>query len=241
MRDVYREYPVILLWYPEAIGYTHACNVGMEAAKGEYFVLLNDDVVVLGSEWITLLLQPFLDDPKMAITGPLELSAPEADRPFLVFFCVMISRAVTEAIGTLDEVFNPGYGEDCDFAMRAVDAGWKIQQVPPTKAELVNKGCEDLPKWKRDKMWSNPFPLYHDGNQTFGSDPTFEGLIERNSKILKERYGQVKVNIERAKHIDGWFAWDEMEWLARQVKALPKGMSIKPPVASNDMARKPFR
>jgi beta-1,4-mannosyl-glycoprotein beta-1,4-N-acetylglucosaminyltransferase len=155
------------------------------------------------------------------------LTAPETNREFLVFFCVMIGRKATEAIGLLDEIFNPGYAEDCDFAMRAVNAGWKIQQVPSSQATLIDKGCEDLPQYKRDKMWSNPFPCYHDGNQTFSRDPEkYQGLIDRNSAILRERYSVKELNTWRAKTIDGWFAEGEIDWLAQQVAALPEGATV---------------
>lgn len=224
--EVYREYPIELIWIPEACGYTHACNVGIEAARGSHIVLLNDDVVILGSHWLQLLCEPFESDPRMAITGPLMLTAPETRRQFLVFFCVMISRAVIDDIGPLDEIFNPGYAEDCDFGHRAEDAGWKIQQVPTSPASLIDKGCEDLPQEKRDKMWHNPFPCYHNGNQTFGKEPKFEGLIKRNSAILAERHGKKVISVERAKSVEGWFAEDEIEWLASQVKALPENAVV---------------
>ena len=187
--EIYREFPVKLIWIPEPCGYTHATNVGIEAATGTHLILLNDDCVILGEHWISLLYEPFVHDERMGITGPLVLHCPDADRDFLVFFCAMVSGELIDAIGPLDEVFSPGYGEDCDYACRAVDAGWKIQQVPESAPQLVEKGCDDLPQWKRDKMWHNPFPIYHDGNQTFGKDPEkYDVVLRRNAKVLSERY-----------------------------------------------------
>lgn len=187
--------PFKLIWLDEPSGYTHSTNVGIEAASGDYIILLNNDTVILGGEWISLLYEPFKRDPLMGITGPLMLHCPDADRDFLVFFCAMISREMIDSIGALDEVFSPGYGEDCDLAARAIDTGWKIQQVPPSIPQLVDKGCEDLPQWKRDKMWHNPFPIYHDGNKTFGDQPlVFDEVLRRNKQTLQERYGSKKVN-----------------------------------------------
>lgn len=183
--------PFRYVWLDEPSGYTHSTNVGIREAKGEYIVLLNNDTVILGEQWISLLLQPFLDDPSVGISGPLMLHCPDADEDFLVFFCAMFRRECLEAVGgELDESYAPGYGEDCDAAIQARRKGWKVVQVPPSQPQLVDKGCEDLPQWKRDKMWHNPFPIYHDGNKTFGDDhEAFDVILNRNKKILRDRYG----------------------------------------------------
>lgn len=216
-------YPFLIKWLDEPSGYTHSTNVGIHASRGDYIILLNNDVVILGEQWINLLLQPFLEDPTVGLTGPLMLHCPDADEDFLVFFCAMISRVCLDAIGgELDEVFSPGYGEDCAAACEARKAGFKVLQVPPSEPTLIDKGCEDLPSWKRDKMWTNPFPCYHDGNKTFGEDPErFEAVLRKNKQTLQERY-RVKpmppLNLDRAKVIDGWFAESELEFVAAQAQ-----------------------
>lgn len=192
-------YSIKLLWFDEPLGYTVATNRGITAAQGEYLILLNDDCVILSqpiNAWLDTLLQPFLDDSNMGITGPVMNWCPAAERHFLIFFCVMIRKAMLDEIGILDEVFSPGSGEDTDLCCRAVDNGWKIRQVPsedPTT--LVDKGCEDLPEWKRQKMHTAAgFRLYHDGNATFSLIPEiYEPAMRKNHIILQERYRD-KVN-----------------------------------------------
>ncbi|MDP2073515.1 glycosyltransferase [Hydrogenophaga sp.] len=47
--------------------------------------------------------------------------------PFINGFCFMISRAVIEAVGYMDELnFPVGYGEENDFCIRAQDAGFEL-------------------------------------------------------------------------------------------------------------------
>jgi GT2 family glycosyltransferase len=47
--------------------------------------------------------------------------------PFVNGFCFMISRAVIEAVGYMDELnFPVGYGEENDFCIRAQDAGFEL-------------------------------------------------------------------------------------------------------------------
>jgi GT2 family glycosyltransferase len=249
-RQLASEFHLKLLWSNEAIGYTRACNEGMKLATGDYVIPFNDDCVVLGPEWINMMLAPF-DDPQMGITGPLMLHCPDAQRDFLVGFCFMVKRELLAAAGYYDETFSPGYGEDCDLCCKVVDAGWKIVQVPVGEQNhLMDKGVEsDLPDWKKDRMWVSSFPLYHDGNQTFGKDPeAFDVILRRNRVVLQERYRKVntpsglcercngpllddtcvgaenKLNCDglylwRASVIDGWFSVCEMEFLAKVMKS----------------------
>lgn len=52
---------------------------------------------------------------------------------FVNGFCFMIRRAVLDAIGYMDEeAFPTGYGEENDFCMRAVDAGFQLAYVDDT-------------------------------------------------------------------------------------------------------------
>lgn len=222
-KELYREFPAQLIWLPEACGYTTATNIGIKAASGDFLVLLNDDCVLLEqvrNEWINVLLQPFLDDPKMGITGPVMNWCPAAERHFLIFFCVMIRKTMLDEIGTLDEIFSPGSGEDTDLCCRAVDSGWAIRQVPSEEpTTLVDKGCEDLPEWKRQKMHTANFRLYHDGNATFSLIPEiYESAMRKNHAILQERYRKPVINIERARVIDGWFAESELTYVAQQAQ-----------------------
>jgi GT2 family glycosyltransferase/glycosyltransferase involved in cell wall biosynthesis len=53
--------------------------------------------------------------------------------PILNGFCLLIKRAVFDAIGTFDEAtFAEGYGEENDFALRARDAGWSLAVADDT-------------------------------------------------------------------------------------------------------------
>lgn len=235
-RDVHVQYPnTQLIWLSEACGYTSATNIGIKTAMAEgaeYIVLMNDDFLCTDHHpknlWRDMLLAPFLTDGTVGITGPVRNFCHAAQRSFLIFFCVMIRTAILEEIGILDEVFSPGSGEDTDLCARAEDHGWKIQQVPseePTK--LVDKGCEELPHWKREKMHTSSFPGYHDGNATFSLIPeVYEPAMQKNHAILTERYGAKALNTIRAKTVEGWFAEDEIDWLAAQVKALPEGAVV---------------
>jgi len=198
-----------VLSFNEAIGYPAAINAGINVAKGDYVVLLNDDTILLEQSrhtWIDLLLRAFWDE-RMAVAGPWMNWCPWAEHNFLIFFCVMIRKSVFERIGVLDEeAFGVGYGEDCDFCCKAKAVGYKICQVP-----IADKLDYD------GRMALGQFPIYHAGNETFRNWPGGEELLRKNRAILRERYG---TNIGKAYECDGFISPEELRWLAQQARNL---------------------
>lgn len=58
--------PFKLLSFPEALGYSAACNKGIDVAKGKYIIFCNNDVTFLEQEkdsWVTMLTEPFVTEP----------------------------------------------------------------------------------------------------------------------------------------------------------------------------------
>lgn len=208
---------VKLLWFDAPIGYTRACNAGAKIATGEYLVFLNDDCVILGPQWLDWMIGPMTTDPQLGLTGPQKEHDPNSHRNFLIFFCVAIRRACWDALGGMDEAFNPGFGEDTDFCIRAEGAGWRWRVVPTDEGHfLVDKpGDTTLPDWKQTKMWVSAFPIYHDGEQTFGKLDSTGPLLDRNRLILRLRH-DLTVDIGKALQTDGWMSVQELRWLAIQ-------------------------
>jgi GT2 family glycosyltransferase/glycosyltransferase involved in cell wall biosynthesis len=62
-----------------------------------------------------------------AIAGALRAAAVPSypELPTGVGFCLYIRRTLIDAIGTFDTAFGAGYGEENDFCLRAVQAGWR--------------------------------------------------------------------------------------------------------------------
>lgn len=178
--------PFQLIWIEEQVGYTVSMNIGMKAAKGEFLIPLNNDTILLEqpkNQWIEWLNKPFKDS-KMGMTGPMLEHCPEADRDFLIFFCVMIKREAMEDVilpdgNPLDEIFKPAYGEDTDFCCRLVDKGWKIQQVPDAESH----------EYYAHNRKVGRLPIYHEGNKSYRECPD-TGLITRNNEILRQRYNK---------------------------------------------------
>ncbi len=136
-------------------GFGAGNNIGMAAARGEYVVVLNNDVLV-SDGWLEALLRPYRDKRAVGITAPRSNSvsghqqvpnaryedeaamlafAAERGRRFkgrgyytdrAVGFCLCMPRALVDEIGGFDERFGVGNFEDDDLCMRARAAGYKI-------------------------------------------------------------------------------------------------------------------
>jgi GT2 family glycosyltransferase len=165
---------IVFCSYTYNLGAAVAINTGIKLAKGEYVVILNDDTVILGSEWLGLLARPFQEDSKVMATGSLQLFSPDTKMPFLVFFCVMMLKWALEK-WPISEEFGVGYGEDIDWCTRVQREGFKIVEIFHTKQE--------------NGMMVGGFPIYHKAEGSVHSIKDWDKIIEKNRGILRKKYG----------------------------------------------------
>ncbi len=170
-----------LLRQPVNLGFAGGVNVGMAAARGDLFVLLNQDCLV-HEGWLTAITNPFRHNPKLGILGGIlynqdgtidhagaYISRPEGygvhetavanpTAPYPVDYVTgalfAIRRAVWQAIGPLDENFYPGYFEESDYCYRARAQGYEIACAPNVQATHLHSSIE----WQKD-------PIKHNANQ----------------------------------------------------------------------------
>ncbi|WZP01243.1 glycosyltransferase (plasmid) [Isosphaeraceae bacterium EP7] len=146
--------PVTVIRNAANLGFPAACNQGIAAARGAYLVLLNNDAVVTDG-WLDQLIGLAKADPAIGLAGPMsnDASPPQLveDVPYddleemhefaarfraehrgtwlttgkLSGFCLLIRRAVVDAIGGLDERFGLGLFDDDDLCLRARRAGFE--------------------------------------------------------------------------------------------------------------------
>ena len=142
------------------LGFAAGNNAGLQAARGDLLVLLNQDTEVHRG-WLTALAQAF-DDPAIGIAGCKLLypddtiqhaggylygprgesdhvgrHAPDdgrfdqlADADFVSAAALAIRRTTLQQIGPLDEEFAPAYYEDVDWCYRARTAGFRVIYQP---------------------------------------------------------------------------------------------------------------
>ncbi len=216
-------------------GFAAGNNQGIEQAKGDYVVLLNNDVVV-SEGWLEGMLSAFEKDSTIGLVGPMtnyisgEQMEPDAAykdlaefeafaRNYrvvhkdqvnavvrLVGFCLMIKREVIEKIGLLDERFGKGNFEDDDYCLRASIAGYKLALA-------------------REVF------VHHYGSSTFkGNKINYQKMLDKNRAIFIEKWKDLETPqalwllhlIEKAR-LDA-----EKEDKAGQKWALERAFSLSP-------------
>ena len=115
---------IVVVWHEKPLGFAKATNDGIQAASSDKIVLLNNDTLILGDDWLQR-----LDCGASSITTVLTQFSPITKQKFGIFFCTMIHKKVFDAIGLLDETFGTGGCEDIDFCRRASEAGFILVDV----------------------------------------------------------------------------------------------------------------
>lgn len=183
--------PFKLVVEHEQLGFTKAVNLGIKSSKGDYVLLLNNDVILLEqpkNTWIKILKER-LTPPDVGICAVSIKVSEFTDRSFGIFFCALIKREVIDKVGLLDEVFSPGFGEDMDFCHRAEDLGYKIVPAIPGETQ---------------KTYETLFPIYHVGSVSVVSDiPNYADIVERNGRYLRQKYVLVPLETQFERFVAG--------------------------------------
>ena len=173
-----------VIWHDNPLGYAKANNVAITQASCEKIVLLNNDTVLLDQEknrWLNMMDAAFLQDLSVGICGPVCQHSPEAGHDFCVFFCVMIHKKVFEKIGLLNEDYGVGTGEDTEFSIEAVKAGFKMVEASPK--QILD-----------EFSYSGNFPIYHAGEGTVHNPDLvkdFNSIFRRNCRKLARKYNPI--------------------------------------------------
>ena len=160
---------VQLVTNDEPIGFPCAINEGVKVSKGEFIILLNNDVILLDQNkhrWIEMLEEPIGDSISMCGCKSLPYPSSKIDGKFCLFFCVMMKKSFFEEMGGLDEDFSPGYAEDMMFCLKA-----SLEH---------NKGFYAFE--------DGAFPIYHNPDQTVKDLPGWNDTIKKNITLLEKKY-----------------------------------------------------
>jgi len=114
-------------------------------------------------------------------------------------FCVFIKRQLINEIGTFDEIFDPAYGEEDDFCMRAYKHGYLSVIDDSTyifhhAKSTYNEKTLTL-KEEHMKILMDRHPEYMDIVHGFGSENPLKYIQDRIQKSIKNNNRQSTKNI----------------------------------------------
>ena len=192
---------------PENRGFGGGMNTGVDAARGDWVLLVNSDTLFPPGALNALLNALVGLPPEVALVGPVSNAAgngqclplPGASLAQAVqvgqaamqhptrlltplyrtdFFCAAIRRAVWHVLGGLDAAFGMGYYEDFDFSLR-----------------LRASGHEQL-------MAEDVF-VVHAGSGVFSTlRPQQQALLKRNRALLLQRHPSARFDHLRVGNAD---------------------------------------
>jgi GT2 family glycosyltransferase len=171
-------------------GFVKAVNRGIETSDAAYVCIANNDIVVTGG-WLEEMVNIMETDRRIGLVNPssnmsgenpgkgetieeyaksLKASSGRFQELYTCRgFCMLLARAVLDALGALDEIYHIGYFDDTDYCKRAQAKGFKTVRA---------KGCY----------------VYHKGNVSFKTLNDNNVLFKRNEKVFFGRWGrQVRV------------------------------------------------
>lgn len=177
----------------ENLGFAGGNNAGIDAARGENIVLLNNDTIVPAG-WLEGFAHYVRSIPNLGVLGPSTNTEtgqglPGADYScvpsFLAYnetlrasrggawekvkkisgLCLVIPRAALEKIGRLDTGFGVGYFEDDDFCLRAEDLGLTV-------------------------AWAKDIYVHHFGSVSFGGEKKRARFLEEGMARFAFKWGK---------------------------------------------------
>lgn len=160
---------VKIIFNEENLGFAGGNNCGMQAASGDYVILLNNDTVVTRG-WMTSLVKHLENDKEYAMCNPVTNSigneskivakyndkvslqefaygytAAHMGEEFmevdrLPLFSTIIRKKVIDEVGMLDDEYKIGMFEDDDFTERVLHAGYGIVIAEDAFVHHINNG-----------------------------------------------------------------------------------------------------
>lgn len=157
-------------------------NDGLKAAKGEYLVVISDDVYV-NKGWLECMENALTLFPNALASMPAVEhmpmgSQPEECRTWIPACCFMLTPKTLEVVGYFDENFHPFNYEDVDYWTRVFESGHTIArdysvQVRHLEGQVIHSiednGEVDAKNRKKylEKWGFDPIPILYHGTAKF--------------------------------------------------------------------------
>lgn len=169
--ELLESHPYIYTQNKKPKGYAGALNTGLKLATGDYYVFMNNDVVVVPG-WLEEIMKVFKDKrvglvaPTLPDIGILQcvdnnrgqMIEPVDDPTALKGVCFAVSKECMGKVGVWDESYGLGGGEDNDLCIRVKQAGYQL--VIARRAFIYHYGSAAFREaFKNDKDYAKKFAV----------------------------------------------------------------------------------
>ncbi len=108
--------------YPHQFCTSRTWNEGIKLCKGDFFMIINNDVIINKGEIEKIEEEIKNCDEKVGILGPCRGKIP-------ILHIGIFRRKCFDDVGWFDEIFYPCAGEDQDYYVRLAEKGWKYKCI----------------------------------------------------------------------------------------------------------------
>jgi len=140
------------------LGFQIGHEVAFSECDTEFFLLLNNDTIIEGPEWLPSLLHP-MKDPRIAATGPTGnccsirgdsfFGYPNGPFEYLEGSCLLLRSQVVREIGLFSKYISHSYGEDSDLCLRLRYAGYRLSRVTVPVRHIGSATSKRMPEVKQ--------------------------------------------------------------------------------------------
>ena len=111
--------------------YWPAINAGIRASAEDtrYYLALNDDVILLGPDWLERLVSRMEEDQDVGIVGDFQATGAGPLGGWVDGWCALIRRSLVDRIGLFDEKKYPFHYGFVDFQYRAFRCGYSQRDI----------------------------------------------------------------------------------------------------------------
>lgn len=144
--------------FEEPVGFSRACNKGLELATGDVVIFLNNDIRMIRADWLDMILQAV--EPGVIVGPQMRNDAHTIVDghviPYLDGWCLACMREDFHALGAWDTTYHdPPYFGDNDLCLRAKTAGMELREVRFGLEHLLNGTSDDDPAGRMEVTLAN--------------------------------------------------------------------------------------
>lgn len=149
---------VLAIHHENNLGFQLGHERAFEFCDTEFFMLLNNDTVIGGPEWLPELLRP-MKDPGVAASGPVGnccsirqesfFGHPGGQFEYLEGSCLLLRTQVIREIGLFSKYISHSYGEDSDLSLRIRYAGYRLSRARVPVRHIGSATSRHMPEVKQ--------------------------------------------------------------------------------------------